>query len=78
MDIRWKHPFTAMASGPTGCGKSYFVRELLKNQARVIDTQLKETIWCYGEWQSLYDELQDIVVFHKGILKDLPDRKSVV
>jgi hypothetical protein len=61
-----------MVSGPTGCGKSYFVRELIKNQARVIDTKFKEIIWCYGEWQAMYDELREEVTFNKGILKDLP------
>jgi hypothetical protein len=75
MDTKWKHPFTAMISGPTSSGKSYFVRELLNNKERMIDTSLKEVVWCYGEWQKLYEklyeEIQD-VVFHKGIMKNLP------
>ena len=24
MDPRWKHPFTAIVAGPTGCGKTVY------------------------------------------------------
>lgn len=71
MDIRFKHPFTALVSGPTGCGKSFFVRELITKRDRLIDCEFTEIIWCYGEWQPLYDEIKD-VVFHKGLLEELP------
>ena len=28
MDPRWKHPFTCIVAGPTGCGKTTFVARL--------------------------------------------------
>ena len=30
MDIRWKHPWTAVICGPTGCGKIFFVKNFFK------------------------------------------------
>lgn len=71
MDARFKHPFTALVSGPTCCGKSYFVRDLLHHRKTHIDTKFLEIIWCYGEWQPLYDTFKGIT-FHEGILDQLP------
>lgn len=36
-DARFHHPFTCIISGPTGCGKSTFVYNLLKNKEKLID-----------------------------------------
>ena len=37
MDARWKHPFTCIVAGPTGCGKSTFVKRMLRHAAAMID-----------------------------------------
>ena len=37
MDPRWKHPFTCIVAGPTGCGKTMFVARLLQNASTMID-----------------------------------------
>ena len=37
MDARWKHPFTCIVAGPTGCGKSTFVTRMLRHAAAMID-----------------------------------------
>jgi hypothetical protein len=75
MDVRFKHPFTAMLSGPTGCGKSYFVRELLRKRNSLIDTHFVNVTWCYGEWQPLYAAMRKemAITFHEGLLPRLPD-----
>ena len=74
MDVRMRHPFTALVSGPTGCGKSYFVRELLRHRASHIDVTFHDVIWCYGEWQPLYDKVRKEmgVKFHEGVLHNVP------
>ena len=74
MDVRWRHPFTALVCGPTSCGKSYFVRELLRHRSTHIDTKFDEVIWCYGEWQPLYKEVKDElgITFHEGIMDNVP------
>ena len=37
LDSRFRHPFTCMVSGPSGSGKSMFVRNLLLNQDRFVN-----------------------------------------
>ena len=54
MDARWKHPFTCIVAGPTGCGKSTFVTRLLRHASAMIDPPPEKITWCYGEWQEAY------------------------
>ena len=41
MDPRWKHPFTCIVAGPTGCGKTMFVARLLRNASTMIITRTR-------------------------------------
>ena len=52
MDTRWKHPWTCKLSGPTGCGKTVFVKKFLKYIDHLSDTRFEHIILYYGEWQS--------------------------
>ncbi len=70
MDTRFQHPFTALIAGATGSGKSYFTRALLQHATRLIHPTPDRVVWCYGEWQPLYDSMP-WVEFHEG----LPDRE---
>ena len=54
MDARWKHPFTCIVAGPTGCDKSTFVTRLLRHASAMIDPPPEKITWCYGEWQEAY------------------------
>ena len=66
--MEFKHPFTGIVAGPTGSGKTYFVREFLNRKP--VNVKFDEVIWCYGEWQSLYKEIK--ATFHEGLLDTLP------
>ena len=57
MDLRWKHPFTCIVAGPTGCGKTTFVVRLLRNAPSMINPAPEHVTWYYGEWQSAYENL---------------------
>ena len=57
MDPRWKHPFTCIVAGPTGCGKTTFVTRLLRHSSTMIDPSPELVTWYYGEWQSAYENL---------------------
>ena len=57
MDPRWKHPFTCIVAGPTGCGKTTFVARLLRNASAMIDPPPEQITWYYGQWQSAYESL---------------------
>ena len=53
LDHNFKHPATILLSGPTGCGKTRFVRRILEE--RLIEPFLTRLIWVYDEWQEDYD-----------------------
>ena len=68
MDVRWKHPFTCIVAGPTGCGKSTFVTRMLHHAATMIDPQPERITWCYGEWKEAYATMDLVdMQFHEGL-----------
>lgn len=78
MDTRWKHPFTAMICGPTGCGKTFFVKRFLKEIKEMCDTQIEKVIFYYAEWQNGYSDYdKNFVEFREGLPKsnDFEDNK---
>ena len=68
MDARWKHPFTCIVAGPTGCGKSTFLMRMLRHAAAMIDPPPERITWCYGEWQEAYATMDLVdVLFEEGL-----------
>jgi hypothetical protein len=66
MDPRWKHPFTAIVSGPTGSGKTVFTFRFIREATELISPQVDKIMYCYGEYQPVFNEYPD-VVFHEGL-----------
>ena len=71
MDTRWTQPFTCMVAGPTGCGKTEWVKRFITHLQDMVAPVPTKIIWSYGEWQPSYQPLQDRVQFVQG-LPDLP------
>lgn len=72
MDPRFKSPFTMVLAGPTGSGKTQFVKSLLQNIQTLV-TPIPETIiFCYGEWQSTYKDIQQLAL-NIDFIEGLPD-----
>ena len=72
MDPRWKHPFTCIVAGPTGCGKTTFVARLLRYASSMIDPPPENITWCYGQWQPVYETLTRQVP-HLSFEEGLPE-----
>jgi hypothetical protein len=70
----WVHPFTSVISGPTGSGKSVFVRRFVHNIKHMMTPIPDRILWCYGENQTLYGTV-DGVDFQQG-LPDLDNLDS--
>jgi GTPase SAR1 family protein len=61
----WVHPFTSVIIGPTGSGKSVFVRRFVHNIKHIMTPIPDRILWCYGEYQTLYGTV-DGVDFQQG------------
>ena len=55
-EVTFQHPFSMVVSGPSGSGKTEWTRKLLLSN--MIRPAVERIIWCFGQWQPLYDELQ--------------------
>ena len=64
----FQHPCSIVLTGPSGSGKTVLVKKILVDQR--IQPQPQRIIWCYGQYQPLYDQIQKLlpeVEFVKGI-----------
>ena len=60
------HPFTMIAAGPTGSGKTYLIRDILKHHLKSITGINESTIkvcWAFGIWQKTYEIPLENVLF---------------
>ena len=53
------HPFTCIISGPTMCGKTFLLKEILKNKDVLIKPPPQRIILCYKAWQPTYDDFKN-------------------
>ena len=71
MDPTWKHAFTCVVAGPTGCGKTEWVKRFIKHLPEMVTPLPTKILWSYAEWQPAYQSLQDKIQFVQG-LPELP------
>lgn len=57
--LKFIQPSTFLICGPTSCGKSTWVFNLLKNLRSMFEPVPKRIVYCYGEYQSGYDDLKE-------------------
>src|SRR5207253_8311985 len=57
--LKFKHPCTVKVSGPSYSGKTFLLRNILKNFKILFhfneDVDELHVLWAYGVWQDLYD-----------------------
>ena len=56
-----------MVAGPTGCGKTEWVKHFVTNLQAMTSPVPTQILWSYGEWQPTYQSLQDKVRFVQGL-----------
>ena len=60
-DIRLKENFKLFVSGPSRCGKTFFVSDLLENIESFTKVPPLTIIYIYKVWQSKFDEMRSLV-----------------
>lgn len=68
--VHLKHPFTMYVSGPTGSGKTYFVRNMINLAERICDPPPVKITYFYGEYQKEFNSMSN-VTFVEGLQEDL-------
>jgi hypothetical protein len=66
MDPSWKHPFTAIVAGPTGCGKTIFTFKFIREAKKMINPACDNIVYCYGEYQQIFNNYP-YVTFSEGL-----------
>ena len=69
MDPTWKQAFTCVVAGPTGCGKTEWVKRFIKHLPEMVTPLPTKILWSYAEWQPAYQSLQDKIQFVQGLPK---------
>lgn len=57
-------------AGPTGSGKTHFIKKLLLNIRTMITPVPESIMFCYGEWQSTYADISELdldITFIEGL-----------
>ena len=76
--MTFKHPFSMVLSGPSGSRKSVWTKKLLLSS--LIQPSPERIIWCYGQWQPLYDNIRKRkprIEFVNGIPDHLNDQHYI-
>ena len=66
-DIRLKENFKLFVSGPSRCGKTFFISELLENIETFSKNPPKTILYIYKVWQTKFDEMKSVV---DGFIED--------
>jgi hypothetical protein len=67
-DPRLQSPYTMLIAGPTSCGKSYLVFNIIENIKQLVTPEVHDITYCYSQWQPGYKKMVELgVTFHKGM-----------
>ena len=58
-DVKFQPNSTICLTGPSACGKSSLVYELLKFREQLFNNHPLKILYCYNIYQPLYDTMQD-------------------
>lgn len=59
-DLRLSHPFSCVVNGPSGAGKTEWIRKLLYYRDDMIKDAPDKVIWCYGQYQPIFSHMEGI------------------
>lgn len=64
-------PFTLCIAGPTSCGKSTFLKQLLTTHSNQFSKKFAKILYCYGEAGSKPRESIPGVTYHRGMPEEM-------
>ena len=73
-DVRLKENFKLFISGPSRCGKTFFVADLLQNIQTFAAQPPSRVIYIYKVWQTKFDEMKSVVHIFMEDEKNIIDK----
>jgi hypothetical protein len=73
-DTRFRMSFGLLCFGPTGSGKTVYLRELLRHREQCFDKRIDRIVYLYSQWQDVYHEMLEddpAIEFRKDIMEVL-------
>ena len=67
MPIRFESPTTFLLADPTQSDKSFWIRNLIKHRDEMFKESPEKVVYCYTEWQKMFDGMKENVHFPKGL-----------
>ena len=58
--VAFRHPFTCLCAGPTMCGKTHYLANLIKHRNQVIQPNVQRVIYSYKKYQPIFDTMSDV------------------
>ena len=59
-NIKWSWPFAGIISGPSLCGKTTFIFEIIKHREQLFDVVPDRVVYVYGIWQKDFENRSGI------------------
>ena len=73
-DFAFQHPYSMMVVGPSQCGKTHFVHQLLTHKCMAYpDKKPLQVVWFYNQWQPRYEEIQRALKKKIRFMQGLPE-----
>lgn len=73
-EFKFQHMFSMLVVGPSQCGKTYFVQQLLtKNCIEFPEKKPLQVYWFYNQWQPRYDEIKQVLKKKIRFAQGLPE-----
>ena len=73
-EFKFQHMFSMLVVGPSQCGKTYFVQQLLtKNCIEFPEKKPLQVYWFYNQWQPRYDEIKQVLKKKIRFTQGLPE-----
>ena len=71
-DLKYRHPFSCIVSGPKGSGKTSFVKRFLQNLSHLCTEPIFDggIVRCYGKKSAAPSHLPAYVTFNEGLPED--------
>jgi hypothetical protein len=57
IELRLKCPFTAIVAGPSSCGKTTLVKNIIERSSDILTTKPRKILYSYSIWQDAFENI---------------------